>query len=192
MKMEMTKREKILIFTALVILIGFVSIRFVIMPLRDAYDARLEEYENLSLEREMLEIKFINEDITRLGFENAQASFDDLRGRYPEFMSNPEIDRVLTGICVRNGLTPVSLSIRDPVGFGAAGGDDEDGGHGVRIIVASMTLNGGYDSLQNLIAAVERTEHVRIVRLSFSFGADTGDAGRPNTSVVFEVTMIDV
>jgi hypothetical protein len=187
MKLEMSKRERILILIALALLITFVSVRFIIMPLRDGYTAMLEEYEALTMEKQLLDLKLMNEETTRMGYENARSSFEDMKNRYPPFMSNADIDRELTGMCVRNRLNPISLSIIERTGLSTSA---EDESYPVYVVTASMTMNGGYDSINNLISAAEATEHIRITRLSFSFDIDMNAAGRPNAALLFEVTML--
>jgi|GEM_PF-2213548 len=111
MNQGLSKREKILIFIAVIVVLVFVAFQFLIMPSYNRYTAKLDEYNNLDYEKELLDMKFQSEELTRNNYIDFEQDFMEIKERYPAVMSNEELDRMMTGLCLENKLNPVMLEI---------------------------------------------------------------------------------
>lgn len=210
MKTGFTKREKIMIMGASIFILVFLSFQYVIKPLNNQYIEKSEEYENLDVEKTLLDVALGNETAAYSNHENAEKTFNEIKTRYPLLMPNEKLDRILTEICLDNKLTPVTLGISDAVGFVPEKTEEENSSEETQkqdsaeepedaivkspvfsVVTATMTLKGDYNSLKSLIAAIDKMDYIRISRLSFSLSKDINNTDMPNVSVFFEITMLN-
>ncbi len=111
MKFSISKREKILIFAASILIIVLVMFQFVITPLYNGYTKKQNELNDLTAEMTALDEKLANEKASRQRLNKANETYKDIIKRYPLLMPNEDIDRLLTGICVENKLNPIMLGM---------------------------------------------------------------------------------
>lgn len=193
MKTGLSKREKYLVIAAAAVVLIYIGIQFGIIPAYNYYQDGLETLDVVSTEKTLMDMKLANEASTRSGYENAVSKFEDITERYPAVMPNEKVDRILTGLCLESGLSPVMLGIdvSTAPAQAEAGGDEEETTEAFRVVTATMNLSGSYDNLKRLINAVERIEYIRFTRVSYTENVENDRAGVSNISVLFEVTMLD-
>lgn len=199
MKTALTNREKALLFIAAIVGVVFLAFNFLIMPTYDLYTGMLDEYDALTAEKMLLEIKLQNEESTRTGHDNAENAYNEAVRPYPAVMPNEEVDRILTGICLKNNLAPVMLGLSDAKAFGTDeknGSSNPEDGEAQNppvfvVVTANMVLIGDYDSLKNLINTVDSMSYIRISRVSYSNNLKEDEPAQSNISVFFEVTMLN-
>jgi hypothetical protein len=212
---KLTKREKILIFVVGIVLMSYVTVQFGVTPLFDRLDTGREELALLTAERNAYEASLAREASLREGNESARRDYADLKETYPAFTANEHIDFMLTNLCVRHTLRPISLRIQEPANVAAvtitrpaqeteetdewgtaeSAESANSGEASVEAFVftkvrAAMTLNGTYSSLGDLITTVESMAHIRITTFQFS-PQGGGDRSTPNIAVTFEVTLFN-
>ena len=198
--MSLSKREKILLFITAVLIVGFLAIRFAVIPAYRHYNIVLEEHFNLSYEMEMMKMKIAEEETALKMLAEATLLFEEVKEKYPILLPNEEIDRILTGICVDSGMNPMSLSISDYVVFVPPGPegeetpgeieDEDEAVYALSTVAAQMTARGTYDSLKNFIDRTDNIDYIDIKNLSFTHPRER-DRGLPGVTLSLELTMIN-
>lgn len=109
--MKLTDKDILLLKLAVSVLTVFLMARFLIMP----GIGRYQEYtiEGKELEGTIADMKSAIDGIPKLEktLEERQRELGDISVKYYERMENRQIDELLTGIALKEGLFPVSLSI---------------------------------------------------------------------------------
>ena len=111
MKMELTGRDILLLKLSLIALTVFLSVRFLIMPGIGTWQERRLENELLQDTIEEMEAAISSIPARQ---EQIREKQNELSGRsqvYYERMENHQVDELLTGLALKHGLFPVSLSI---------------------------------------------------------------------------------
>lgn len=115
MKPELTQKDILLLKTAFSILIVFMMIRFAIMPEIQRHQENVLQRDLLREEAEEMQsaidaIPFWNDSI-----QEHRRRLEEVSGPYYENMENRLVDELLTGIALKQGLFPVSLSMGEAV-----------------------------------------------------------------------------
>lgn len=114
MKLELTKRDIFLLKLASSILIIFLTFRFLIMPGISGYQEKMLEAETLSETREEMEAAIESVPLLTQTIETRRQQLAEASAPYYARMENLQVDEILTGLAVKLGLFPVSLSIQNP------------------------------------------------------------------------------
>lgn len=203
MSQGLSKSEKRMIFIGALVILCFVAFQFLINPMYKSISVLEEEYGALVSQKEYLEAKIQNEPIARAAHESAVEALEGVKARYPEALPNEEIDKLLSSMCLENNLYPVRLGISAGEIRKKAPVESEDGSvvepeveqaPAYTTVMALMELDGDYDSLKGLVSEVEKTDYIRITKLTYSSLPD--DSGTDNQmsagiSVQFEITMLN-
>ena len=198
MKQGLSKREKILLGSLVLIGMVYLSIQFLILPLVARYMDDVQERNNLAAEVARVEENFRNQ--TTLERDNAEAGqrFEAIKQEYPLLIPNEEIDTFLTNLCFKNYLRPTRLSIAmptEPTPLATEEDGEVDTQEAVErlftVISATMELTGTYHSLARMIDEIDDMQHVRITNLSYtaSQSEENPDIGR--ISINFELTYVN-
>lgn len=198
MEKGLTKREKVLIIIAASILVIFVSFKFVFQPVYNKYYTTTEKNSQLDTDKQLMEIKLMNEAAIKAGFNRAQISHDESKKYFPEVLTNEQLDRLITGICLKNNVKPTLLGMsiikRDPIVSSESvssaptldegtlnekaasnlSSSDESTSKPEPISVftiATATINasGTYEDMQKIISEVNSTTHIRINSLKYVY-----------------------
>ena len=102
MKVELSKREKWMIFILGALIFIFVVAQFGIIPMLDRYDSGQEELYRLITEREKCESNVAIEDLILNGNKEAHEQYKALKKKIPSLMPNEVIDYILTNLCLEN------------------------------------------------------------------------------------------
>lgn len=111
MKMELTESDIFLLKLACSGLIAFFVIRFLLMPGIDRFQENT--IQNEALEETVSEMEAAIEGIPMLekSIEERMESLAEISEPFYERMENRQVDELLTGLALKHGLFPVSLSI---------------------------------------------------------------------------------
>jgi len=197
-KKTLTKREQTMMLALVIIAVFAVMILYVIIPSYNRLVDKQDELSALEYERTNIVAAIAAEQYIR---ENHSAAVAQHRvnssGLLAESMTN-EIGRMLTSLCERHGLQPIDQNLMRPVDFfideddGTSTGDNDVGREKdtvFLVITATMTLQGEYGNLMQLLDTVEGIEYIRISRVTYVRSQDSNL--RPDRMVVqFEVTML--
>ncbi|MCL2095734.1 MAG: hypothetical protein FWH10_02385 [Oscillospiraceae bacterium] len=188
--MRLSKRERVLIFTAAVTVTAYITMQFIIFPMYNLTGVLSEEYDALAMEMRRTEIKLDNEPGIILSRMKAEEKFNIINISYPVNISNEKISGILTELCRESGFNSIlSLSV-SPQKRPA----DEDTGAFYEVEVTA-SLNGDYNSVRNLISVLGQTDNIKISRLSLSVRPESDyefySSNISNITVSFEFTVMD-
>ena len=114
MKLELTKKDIFLLKAAVSILLAFLAFRFLIMPGITGYQEKALEAEELAETRAEMEAAIDNIPGLEQDLEKYRRQLEEASAPYYAPMENSRIDELLTGLALKLGLFPVSLSIQNP------------------------------------------------------------------------------
>jgi len=183
---KMSKRERILLFSAAVLIVVYLVVQFALLPLFSRLTDAETTLEALNSQRFSFEMDLANLPLMRDGHRHAQERLDSIRATYPELVPNEDIDVLMTSLVTRHNLSPTLLSITRP-GTVAVVGAEEQGPEFFRLIRVTMNLIGSLDSLQRLVDEVDGINFMRITDLSHS---EASDPNLSTQSVTFELMYV--
>ena len=163
MKLELTQKDLFLLKLSLSVLIIFFTIRFAVMPGISRYQ------ENILKRQELREIMAEMQDAIDKTPEKtklAEEKLEELRQAskdYYEIMENREMDGIITGLALKHGLFPVSLTleqaapgIADPYRYAPGQTNEEPVSDTyMQIGTARLMLQGDEDKLLAFVDDVE-------------------------------------
>jgi len=190
MKQGLSKREKILLFFAGLLIFIYVAVQFAIYPLITAYTEGVRERTALSAEKRMVEADIANISFIRNANNEANENFDRIKHDYPLLIPNEEIDPLLTNLCLDNNLRPSSLRFVGTAGVPQSENGDT-GEPTFTLVSVSMNVTGSFNSILRLLEKVDSIRYIRITTLSYSANrlTDTPDAG--SITLSFELTYVN-
>lgn len=194
---HLSKREKVLVVLALCVGLGFLGFKFLIIPALDMHSAAIEKLSALTIERQLMEMKLSGESTTKEAYEKKLLKYDEVQDIYPAPLTNENLDKLITGICLENSIITESLGMSTIKTLPAAAVATPENEAAVPTIftVASVnvTASGSYESLMNLIDYAQETPYVMITLLSFSGSKDATaiEEKPPSVTLLFEVIMAD-
>jgi len=190
-KSGLNKREKTLIFIALLLLLIYLVIQFAIYPLFNRYVDSVQERIYLTTEKAQVEADIANLASIEEANTVANEKFERIVQEYPLLIPNEEIDRILTDMCISNGLKPTALRFTDSFGVPNSS-DQKDDQYLFTVVVASMSMTGRYDSMVKLIDDVADSQFINISNLGYTVNNSTsGDEETANITMAFELTFIN-
>lgn len=181
---NMSKREKILMFSAGLLLISYLVVQFAIYPMFSRYTSAGAELLHLDGERFDVEMDIAALPLTRDLNDSVHERLNALREAYPKLVTNEDIDVLMTNLVIRHNLSPTLLSISRP----PAQADNEAELEFFTHVTVTMNLIGSLDSLQGLVREVKNTNFMRITTLSHS--ESTEAATLSTQSITFELLYV--
>ncbi|MCL2538759.1 MAG: hypothetical protein FWE66_00315 [Oscillospiraceae bacterium] len=185
----LNKREKMLIMITAAIAIVALGLQFVILPLNREVAAKRDLYDILDIKALEVDEKLQREAMIIRQHQRAEDAVGEMNKIYPNRLPNEEIDRVITRLCMSNGLSPQSLQIGTPntVKLTGEAGTRREASAFCTVLI-NMSLSGDFYAFRRLVDDVNRTENIRFNRFSYNLNQN------PNEdtvfSVVFEMTML--
>ena len=163
MKLELTQKDLFLLKLSLSVLIIFFTIRFAVMPGISRYQENILKRQEL---RETMAEMQDAIDKTPEKTKLAEEKLDELRQAskdYYEIMENREMDGIITGLALKHGLFPVSLTleqaapgIADPYRYAPEQTNEEPVSDTyMQIGTARLMLQGDEDKLLAFVDDVE-------------------------------------
>ena len=196
MKITLTKREKILLFSAVLLVFVYLAFQFGFLPLYERYSEAQSVHERLSEVRATGDRNIANRNAIIEANNNAHIRLEGLLRDYPLLVPNEEVDTTLTHLCLRNMLRPSMLRItrpppHEPGSQSGPNGDDAQNNEPpvFTVITAAMNVSGTYASLMNLFDEVDTMPYIRITNVSYSESRDESDDA--SISLTFELTYIN-
>jgi len=193
LKKGITKREKILIFSAGLVALFYLVFQFGFLPMFARYSEAQAERERLAEEKAKVEANIIHEPSIADANKDARDRYDQIKRDFPLLAEDEEIDAVLTDLCVSNNLIPTSLDIvrPDPVTPQETQNEEQDAGQYLfTVISARMNVTGTIPSLVGLIDDLEKIPYIRLSNVSYSEGRGD-EVIRGNIKLTFELTYIN-
>jgi len=204
MKPGLSKREKIMLFSAGVIVVLYVSIQFVILPLSTRYNEALNERERLSSEKSAHDMEAASLPSLRERSTDTQAKFKELTDGYPVIIPNDEIDNLLTSLVNTNNLRPTSLRIAPITAPSTPPVQDieyDEDGNPIEAeevppipefikVTVQVSVTGSYQSLLRLIDEVADIKYIHLSNVGFTQNRQDNMGELSTISLTFELTFL--
>ena len=194
----LSKREKILLFAAGLVVILYLSVQFVILPLATRYVSSLSERDHLRTEQAKIDADINNKAAIENENREANQRFEAIKKEYPLLVPNEEVATILTNLCITNGLSPSMLSISPPptATTQTTQEGEEQSESLFTIITATINVSGTYNSLTRLLDEVDEKQFIRITNMTYREQRQQNDDAinvLPETDVTlnFELTFVN-
>lgn len=111
MRLELTENDVLLLKLAGSILIAFLVIRFLLMPGIERFQENCIQRDELEETADGMQASIDGILVLKQEIEERQKKLEEVSSVYYEHMENHQVDELLTGLALKHGLFPVSLSI---------------------------------------------------------------------------------
>lgn len=188
-----TKRQVIVLYVLVAVLIAVLGIKFAILPMMESNDkkstellAKASEYDNLVFESQQAQVyEELNKQL-ELDIKNISKSFQS-------DIKTSNIDAKISSLIKTSGLSAVSLTVNDPVDvtdasltMGETNGQAQSQTQSqtqaeqkpsnststVKSITSNVTTSGSYDELVKFIKLVGKQEAMYMTDLTFTMKVD--------------------
>ena len=193
-KRGLSKRERVLLFITLLLLIIYLVVQFAIYPLFSRYVDGVQERNQLIAEKAQVETDIMNTAEIEVSNIVAIEKYEQILQEYPRLIPNEEIDRILTDLCITNGLKPTALRFTNSFGAPRSENDStdqQDDSYLFTVVVATMNMTGNYSSLVELVDDIIEMQFIHITNLGYSIANNntTEEDESANITMAFELTF---
>ncbi|MEG0292337.1 MAG: hypothetical protein RR495_02390 [Anaerovoracaceae bacterium] len=191
---KLSKREKILIYIMAWMLILAGGVYFLVMPALVTHDEAVLKYNKTLIEAQEMKNAIKNKGIVSVEIDEAKLNIKQMDKYFYKYLENKSIDRLITGVVLKSGLTPYDLEIGEvakdengevitDTGVGEAVKDEtqstgETAGEDktttvngnadrVRTSVTSIRARGSFVELTKFLAEARKEKGVRVDSFEF-------------------------
>lgn len=202
MRLELTENDILLLKLAGSVLIAFLVIRFLLMPGIEHYQENIIQRDELTETAEGMQAAIDGIPVLEQEIENSGAKLEEVSSVYYERMENHQVDELLTGLALKHGLFPVSLSIEGAVPkipaaylYGVTAGSEKvPSEHYIQTAAGNMVLRGEEAKFFGFLDDVETNyPALRLCKLQMDqqiyFDEDWNIIDQPDMSCVLEIYM---
>ncbi len=202
MRLELTENDILLLKLAGSVLIAFLVIRFLLMPGIEHYQENIIQRDELTETAEGMQAAIDGIPVLEQEIENSRAELEEVSSVYYERMENHQVDELLTGLALKHGLFPVSLSIEGAVPkipaaylYGVTAGSEKvPSEHYIQTAAGNMVLRGEEAKFFGFLDDVETNyPALRLCKLQMDqqiyFDEDWNIIDQPDMSCVLEIYM---
>ena len=183
-------------------LIAFLVIRFLLMPGIEHYQENIIQRDELTETAEGMQAAIDGIPVLEQEIENSRAKLEEVSSVYYERMENHQVDELLTGLALKHGLFPVSLSIEGAVPkipaaylYGVTAGSEKvPSEHYIQTAAGNMVLRGEEAKFFGFLDDVETNyPALRLCKLQMEqqiyFDEDWNIIDQPDMSCALEIYM---
>lgn len=202
MRLELTENDILLLKLAGSVLIAFLVIRFLLMPGIEHYQENIIQRDELTETAEGMQAAIDGVPVLEQEIENSRAKLEEVSSVYYERMENHQVDELLTGLALKHGLFPVSLSIEGAVPkipaaylYGVTAGSEKvPSEHYIQTAAGNMVLRGEEAKFFGFLDDVETNyPALRLCKLQMEqqiyFDEDWNIIDQPDMSCALEIYM---
>ena len=202
MRLELTENDILLLKLAGSVLIAFLVIRFLLMPGIEHYQENIIQRDELTETAEGMQAAIDGIPVLEQEIENSRAELEEVSSVYYERMENHQVDELLTGLALKHGLFPVSLSIEGAVPkipaaylYGVTAGSEKvPSEHYIQTAAGNMVLRGEEAKFFGFLDDVETNyPALRLCKLQMEqqiyFDEDWNIIDQPDMSCALEIYM---
>lgn len=202
MRLELTENDILLLKLAGSVLIAFLVIRFLLMPGIEHYQENIIQRDELTETAEGMQAAIDGIPVLEQEIKNSRAKLEEVSSVYYERMENHQVDELLTGLALKHGLFPVSLSIEGAVPkipaaylYGVTAGSEKvPSEHYIQTAAGNMVLRGEEAKFFGFLDDVETNyPALRLCKLQMEqqiyFDEDWNIIDQPDMSCVLEIYM---
>lgn len=202
MRLELTENDILLLKLAGSVLIAFLVIRFLLMPGIEHYQENIIQRDELTETAEGMQAAIDGIPVLEQEIKNSRAKLEEVSSVYYERMENHQVDELLTGLALKHGLFPVSLSIEGAVPkipaaylYGVTAGSEKvPSEHYIQTAAGNMVLRGEEAKFFGFLDDVETNNPaLRLCKLQMEqqiyFDEDWNIIDQPDMSCALEIYM---
>lgn len=202
MRLELTENDILLLKLAGSVLIAFLVIRFLLMPGIEHYQENIIQRDELTETAEGMQAAIDGIPVLEQEIGNSREELEEVSSVYYERMENHQVDELLTGLALKHGLFPVSLSIEGAVPkipaaylYGVTAGSEKvPSEHYIQTAAGNMVLRGEEAKFFGFLDDVETNyPALRLCKLQMNqqiyFDEDWNIIDQPDMSCVLEIYM---
>ena len=202
MRLELTENDILLLKLAGSVLIAFLVIRFLLMPGIEHYQENIIQRDELTETAEGMQAAIDGIPVLEQEIGNSREELEEVSSVYYERMENHQVDELLTGLALKHGLFPVSLSIEGAVPkipaaylYGVTAGSEKvPSEHYIQTAAGNMVLRGEEAKFFGFLDDVETNyPALRLCKLQMEqqiyFDEDWNIIYQPDMSCVLEIYM---
>ncbi len=202
MRLELTENDILLLKLAGSVLIAFLVIRFLLMPGIEHYQENIIQRDELTETAEGMQAAIDGIPVLEQEIENSREELEEVSSVYYERMENHQVDELLTGLALKHGLFPVSLSIEGAVPkipaaylYGVTAGSEKvPSEHYIQTAAGNMVLRGEEAKFFGFLDDVETNyPALRLCKLQMEqqiyFDEDWNIIDQPDMSCALEIYM---
>ena len=202
MRLELTENDILLLKLAGSVLIAFLVIRFLLMPGIEHYQENIIQRDELTETAEGMQAAIDGIPVLEQEIKNSRAKLEEVSSVYYERMENHQVDELLTGLDLKHGLFPVSLSIEGAVPkipaaylYGVTAGSEKvPSEHYIQTAAGNMVLRGEEAKFFGFLDDVETNyPALRLCKLQMEqqiyFDEDWNIIDQPDMSCALEIYM---
>ena len=184
------------------VLIAFLVIRFLLMPGIEHYQENIIQRDELTETAEGMQAAIDGIPVLEQEIKNSRAKLEEVSSVYYERMENHQVDELLTGLALKHGLFPVSLSIEGAVPkipaaylYGVTAGSEKvPSEHYIQTAAGNMVLRGEEAKFFGFLDDVETNyPALRLCKLQMEqqiyFDEDWNIIDQPDMSCALEIYM---
>ncbi|HBL84801.1 MAG: hypothetical protein A2Y17_01580 [Clostridiales bacterium GWF2_38_85] len=175
---KLTKREKILLYILAFVIIFAIGFYLFILPAVEHQTDIKTELESARFYKLEMSTKIeVNKELINR-IEKTKNEIDDLSSELYQYISNAEIDSIITNILYENNMQPNSLIITVPKTA------EDDNGY-IQTRYVSVQISGNLNDLLNIFDYISSQKTIRIA----AFSMDSTEGEPISISLDFEVFM---
>ena len=202
MRLELTENDILLLKLAGSVLIAFLVIRILLMPGIEHYQENIIQRDELTETAEGMQAAIDGIPVLEQEIGNSREELEEVSSVYYERMENHQVDELLTGLALKHGLFPVSLSIEGAVPkipaaylYGVTAGSEKvPSEHYIQTAAGNMVLRGEEAKFFGFLDDVETNyPALRLCKLQMEqqiyFDEDWNIIDQPDMSCALEIYM---
>ena len=193
--MKFTKREKVLLYMLLCVLLIVGSIFFLILPSYEKYNDLKASHQTAELELQSARASII--DYTDLDKQIKQTAKElkNIKKKFYAEMKKEEVDSLITNLVIEHGLTPSSLSVTDATKESVisyetftknSNASSNESTNQLKVYNVNMTVSGTILNLQTLVNDANKSKTLKVASVNYS----EQESDEKEMTVTFKVFMI--
>lgn len=193
--MKFTKREKVLLYILLCIILIVGSVFLLILPSYDKYNDLKTEHQNAQLELQSTRASIIDYTDLDKQIKKTSKELKQVKNKFYSEMEKEEVDSMITNMVIEHGLTPSSLSVTDAANENVISykaftknknATSDKSGNQLKVYNVNMTVSGTISNLQTLVNDANKSKTLKVASVNYS----EQNSDEKEMNVTFKVFMI--
>lgn len=193
--MKFTKREKVLLYILLCIILIVGSVFLLILPSYDKYNDLKTEHQNAQLELQSTRASIIDYTDLDKQIKKTSKELKQVKNKFYSEMEKEEVDSMITNMVIEHGLTPSSLSVTDAANENVISyktftknknATSDKSENQLKVYNVNMTVSGTITNLQTLVNDANKSKTLKVASVNYS-GQDSDEK---EMTITFKVFMI--
>ena len=191
----LTKREKIMLYVLLCIIIFAGGVFWMLMPALEKHNSLKADYDTAQLELQSANASIIDYGDLDKKLKETSEELKNIKNKFYEDMKKEDVDNLITSMTIEHGLTPVSLSIADadeePImsyteyELQQKKSTNAKSNTQIKVYNVNLSVSGAIADVQTLIDDVRTTKSLKVSGVTYS--QENEDQ---TTTITFKLFMI--